>query len=174
MDIEDTFREISRIKQIPLETKEQRENFINNLSETSNFFLWCVYSGVTITKPEELIHLENNLSENYSLVAPQFIKMDYFGHQILDSISEDAYSWSFNEKLIREALYRGFYPMSVYIDSINILSIRYHKKKCIITPDTFRFPHNIKKLIEKKFSNCTLTFNRAFEKCIDEIKTAYP
>lgn len=170
MTVDEVLSEISKIKELPQDMNE----FWDNISQNDAFFLWCVTAGVEISEPEDLDQLDAKLQKNLKARTPSLAKMDYWGRIIIDNISEDAYCRTFSVPLIREAFYKGFYPMSVSIEGLHFLSIRYHNKKCLITPETFRIPHNIRKLIEKKFGDYTLTFNKAFSQCVEAIRTAYP
>lgn len=170
MTVEEVLYRISQIKELPQDMNE----YWDNISQNDAIFLWCVTQGVELFSPEDLEDLEENLQQNVQTQTPSLLKMEYWGQCILDNISEDAYCKTFDIQLIRDAFFKGLYPMSVTIDGLQILSIRHHNRKCLITPETFRIPHNIRNLIEKKFRDYTLTFNKAFSECVDAIKTAYP
>jgi len=170
MTVEEILIGISKIKEMP----ENLNDFWDNISQNDAYFIWCATKGVELHSPEDLNGLDSKLQINLALQTPHLSEMEYWGQVILDSISEDAFSKTFDNQLIRDAFFRGFYPMSISICGLQILAVRYHNKKCLITPETFRIPHNIRKLTEKKFSDYTLTFNKAFLQCVDAIKTAYP
>ena len=173
MTYEEIFDAISKKIGIPLDTDEKITDYNCSFSRASMFYCLCVSNGVEISSPEELENLETRLSENYKRVEKDLFELPHWGAEALNNISEDAYCRTFDEDIIREAVYRGFYPMSVQIDVLKILSIRYHNRKCLVTPESFRCPRNIKKLIEKKFGQYTLTFNRAFSECVNAIKITY-
>lgn len=169
MKVEEILIQISKLRKLP----EDLNLFWDSLSQNDAFFLWCATTGLEITSTDDLENLDEKLQKNMETASPSLLKLGYWGQCILDSISEDAFCKNFNEEIIREALFKGFYPMSVKVDVLNILSLRFHNKKCLITPDTFRIPHNVKNLITKKFQDYTLTFNHDFQECIKAIHEAY-
>ncbi len=56
---------------------------------------------------------------------------------------------------------------------VQFLTIRYHSKKLIIFFNNFRIPKKIPSLIKNRFASYTLTFNRNFNLCMEELKNAY-
>lgn len=155
-------------------TTAQAENYLNSLPNPEAFNMVCAVCGIELSRPEDLVFLDALLQINAEGRKSLLSNQEVYGPYIWRTISEDAFCLTFDEKLVREALYRGFYTMSVQIQGFNLLSVRYHTKKCIIFPQTFRIPHNIKKLIEDRFSEYRLTFNKDYSRCVKELCNTYP
>ncbi len=170
MNWERLISEIKKHKTLP----ENIDEYFNSFSNADAFGFLCVTRGLEISSPADLFMLDKKLEMRLEMVKPELEEIEFFADYVISTISEDAFSLKFDEDLIRAALFLGFYPMSMKIDVLNVLSIRFHNKKCLITPETFRIPHNVRKLIEKKFGNYKLTFNRAFRECLDSINECYP
>lgn len=170
MTVEEILLAISQTKTIP----ENMNIYWDSISTEDAFYFHCLSKGVELNSIKDLDNLEEQLDYNLEANMSSLIEMEEWGQYIIDTISENAFSRTFDENLIHKALYLGFYPMSISIDGLNFLSIRHHNNKCIITPESFRIPHNVKKLIEKKFSSYTLTFNKAYDQCVNAIREAYP
>lgn len=56
---------------------------------------------------------------------------------------------------------------------VQLLTIRYHSKKLIIFFNNFRIPKKVPSLIKKRFADYTLTFNKNFSLCMEELKNTY-
>lgn len=164
---------LSRIAQ-KTSLPENLDEYLNSFDRNCVFVTVAAVNGLEIETPEELDHIEELLELNFSRAKENLSYEDFFESAVLDTISQDAFSLDFDEEIIRKAISLGLYPMAGKIDVLNIFSVRHHNKKLIITPESFRVPHNVKSFIEKKFSDYTLTFNKAFTQCIEEIRTAYP
>lgn len=158
--------------------KEELDACINNFSLNDIFYTVSASRSVEITCPEDLNNFDNKLKENLKFESEEaedtLNYSDYFESQILEWIEDYGTSDTFDETVIRKACFLGFYPMSFSICGTDFFSVRYHSSKCIITPETFRIPHNIKNLINKKFSDCTISFNRNFDLCLEQLLKAYP
>lgn len=176
MTFEDIIAEIGKYKDLSRVNGDSKsiEDYMNSLPYNEAFNMLCAVCGVEIVQPEDLVFLDAMLKINAAGRQSMLNFQDPYGPYIMRAISEDAYCRTFDESIVREALYRGFYTMSVQIDGFDLFSVRYHTKKCIIFPRTFRIPHNVRNLIEKKFSDYTLTFNKDYNACVDAICEAYP
>ncbi len=160
----------------PLPPKFDPENldaYFSSYSIEDAFGVVAATNAVELSSPEDLEEFQKKLEENYKTAGTRLSREDYFEKAVLDCIREDGVSMHFDEELIRKALEKGFYPMSFSFDGMNLLSVRYHYIKCIITFDKLRIPHNVKKLIQKKFSDYTITFNKAYDDVVKEILSAY-
>lgn len=116
-------------------------------------------------------------------------------------IKEDAVCPDFYEDVVRKSLSLGYYPMSMEkaIETITerdkyerlystvkrddsgkitflaryFMTIRHHEKKMIIDFDNFRFPKKTRRYVKQTFADYTLTFNRNFDLCAEQIIRHY-
>lgn len=170
MSPEFLLRIISKHKELPPDPADYFDHFT---SYDINAFM-CLVKGVSVSCPDDLEYLEEKQSLNLREVNMDLSWSDPFESFILQEIRQDAFSVNFDESVIRKALEKGFYPMGFQMDDIDFLSIRSHFLKCIITFDRFRVPKNTKKIIEKDFSDCILTFNKAYDQVIEALLSAHP
>lgn len=156
-------------------------------------------NAVKITNLNQLDNLRSLLETNYKENCFLLNNIDPFEYAIKQTVKDDAISDTFNDEIIRKALELGFYPMSMKkritklseIESEkreeiikikkrkqkeffrSILNIRYHSNKLIIPFENLHITKKLKPWLKNKFSNYTLTFNKDFNKCIEEILKAY-
>ncbi len=145
--------------------------------------------SIKISKEKELKKIEKKLEDNYHfcLLRKILSPRNEFDKMLLESIRENILCDNFSNEIICKALEYGFYPMSLSRRCLNfkefekskstikdILMIRHHFKKLIITPQTFKIPSNTKKYIKNNFKDYTLRFNHNFERCLRNITVAYP
>ena len=56
----------------------------------------------------------------------------------------------------------------------NILTVKYHMNKLIVFPEDLHVTKKMAVWLKGKFAGYTMTFNRDFDLCIEEILNAYP
>lgn len=144
---------------------------------------------------EEL--LESNFMENGILLCDE----DPLEQAIKETIQEEAFGTKFDEALTRKALELGIYPMATIKRITNfkeamdcgassqavaeaiegkrelyadIPTFKHHSKKLIIPFDKLHITKKLRGWLKGKFSGYTLTFNRNFDLCIEELLKAYP
>lgn len=151
--------------------------FINTLDEDSIYYLQALKFAHEITCPEDVKDLTsvevilNTQVEN----AKKVLDINNFAeYNLLSFLNEHIISLDFDIETIRKYFANGLYPMSGDINGTNILFVRHHDIKLIIKPEDFRVPHNIQKLINKKFQDYTITFNKDFEGCLKTLQEVYP
>ena len=170
MTLEEIFELLSKTKPLPNDIN----SFLNDFTQGDVYSFLCAEFGYEVKTSEDLKTISEKLDSAYQKALENLSKENYIESAVLNTIKEDAFSKSFDEKIIREAIRLGFYPMSTEIKYASLLSVRYHNIKCIITFENFRIPKNTKKYIQDKFSNCTLTFNKAYDLVIENLLKAYP
>lgn len=95
------------------------------------------------------------------------IELAYKLREALDV--ENCFSAIFNAKIIDEACYKGFFPMSTVIDNKWSLVLKMHKERCLIDFKMFKVKNKVKKAAKKY----KLTFNKNFNKCVEMINERY-
>ncbi|MBQ0038859.1 MAG: hypothetical protein KBS64_00335 [Treponema sp.] len=168
--------------------------------DINDIFAMMFYdNAVNISRPEELDSLRNSLEENFTSNCFLFGNEDPLEVAVKETVFDEAVCDSFDETIIRKALELGYYPMSQrkrvtklselkYTDFKNakmmdlfgeeifrdFLTIKYHSNKLIIPFEKLHITKKLKGWLEGKFSGYTLTFNKAYNQCIEELLKAYP
>ncbi len=153
-----------------------------------------------IQNAQDIDNLEENLDENFQ--DPYFFLNtdDFLEESILEHIIENGICDQWDSEVIKRALKYGYYPMSMnkritgrqefkYLDPAsiridengkplpkyrNILSVRHHFEKLIITPEKMHITKKLNGWIKNRFSDYTLTFNKDFDQVIEKLLEAYP
>ena len=106
----------------------------------------------------------------YSPLLKSFDDIEKIPELLEDNeVSDYCFYFDFHPEFVAECCKYGYFPMAFEIFNIPLLSIKHHKYKCIITFDELHIPSNVKKLVKNKFRNLRITFNRAFDLCIENI-----
>ena len=116
-------------------------------------------------------------------------------------IKEDAVCPDFYEDVVRKSLSLGYYPMSMekiyetpteqkkyekLLSSVErdkegrvclifryFMTIRHHDKKMIVDFKRFKYPKKTRRYVRQTFADYTLTFNRNFDLCAEQIIKHY-
>lgn len=155
--------------------------------------------SVLIESEDQLENLRQLLDENYGERGIFFNENSGLEQAIQETISEEAIGNVFDTNLTRKAFELGYYPMSMEkrilnkneVDAIcnptiiaklisgkplyrTVPVYKYHSKKLIIPFDRLHITKKLKGWLNGKFSDYTMTFNRNFDLCIEELLKAYP
>lgn len=169
--------------------------------DIDDIFTMMVYdNAVKITTPEQLYNLRELLEVNFMENCFLYNKADPLEYAVKDTVNDEAVNDDFDENIIRKALELGFYPMSMKkrITKIselkeedykevkskgkkrgreffrNFMTIKYHSNKLLIPFDRLHTTKKLKGWLNGKFSDYTMTFNKAYDQCIEELLRAYP
>ena len=141
--------------------------------------------------------LDTNFAENGLLLSDD----DPLEQAVKETIQDEAFGTKFDEGLTRKALELGIYPMATIKRITNfkeamecgitpeamaeaiggtrmlyadIPTFKHHSKKLIIPFDRLHITKKLKGWLKGKFADYTITFNRNFDLCIEELLKAYP
>ncbi len=170
MTLEDVLAFIGSKKSIPEDTKA----YLTSLDLPDTWAIVVAIIGVELHGVDSLKTLRSDLEFVYEDVKKDLDPENYFDKAVGDTVQEDAVSFVFDNELIRESMKCGFYPMSITVDGCNLLTVRYHLSKCVITFDKLHIPHNTARYIRNNFADYVLTFNRDYTGCIKAVLEAYP
>jgi len=159
------------------------------------FYLCVDAMSVRIRTLADLDSLEVNLVTNQLFVGFSALEGaendDGLMGTVFQAVREDAICDFFDEAIIRKAMGMGFFPMSLNKICMSIqeyqafgqedmglsrdmLVIRHHFHKMIITPESLHIPKNTGKYIRKRFADYTVRFNCDFEQTVSNLLEAYP
>ncbi len=166
----------------------------------NDFIYHFIYTNsARISIPEQLDSLGKILDDN--LVANGFFldPEDGLDSAILEQLGEEALCEEFNPAIIRRSLELGLYPMSmeksisslreINLDNLSeeqllslrgknikrsLLAVKYHSKKLIVQFDSLHISKKLKGWLKGKFSGYTMTFNKNYSMCVQELLNAYP
>lgn len=171
------------------------------LSDIQEIFELLAYNfSFKIHSADDLEIFEEKLDKNFAKPSFLFDENDYLEEAILNEIVENGICDTWDTEIIERALRYGYYPMSLRkritgfdefrfvipeekilkgeVESIpkyrNVLSVRHHFEKLIITPETMHITKKLNGWINSKFKDYTLTFNRDFDQVIAKLLEAYP
>lgn len=166
----------------------------------NDFIYHFIYTNsARISSPDQLDSLgtilDDNLVTNGFFLDPE----DSLDSAILEQLSEEALCEEFNPAIVRRSLELGFYPMSMAkaITSLqeidiknlsedqflslhgknirrNLLAVKYHSKKLIVQFDSLHISKKLKGWLKGKFADYTITFNRNYSLCVQELLNSYP
>ena len=169
--------------------------------DIDDIFTMMVYdNALEITEPEQIDDLRNLLEDNFIANCYLLNESDPLEYAVKDTLYDEAVNEDFDEKIIRRALELGYYPMSMKkrVTRIaelkekdfehlrdkgknkqqeffrNFMTIKYHSKKLLVTFDRLHTSKKIKSWINGKFADYSITFNKAYDQCIEELLKAYP
>ena len=141
--------------------------------------------------------LDTNFAENGLFLSDD----DPLEQAVKETIQDEAFGTKFDEGLTRKALELGIYPMATIKRITNfkeamecgitpeamaeaiggtrmlyadIPTFKHHSKKLIIPFDRLHITKKLKGWLKGKFADYTITFNRNFDLCIEELLKAYP
>ncbi|MCQ2579708.1 MAG: leucyl/phenylalanyl-tRNA--protein transferase family protein [Treponemataceae bacterium] len=169
--------------------------------DIDDIFAMMIYDNAAkITHPEQLDDLRNILEDNFMENCYLFNEADPLEYAVKNTVYDEAVSDDFDESIIRRALELGYYPMSMKkrVTKIaelkendfenlrnkgkkkeqkffrNFMTIKYHANKLIIPFDKLHVSKKLKAWLNGKFADYTLTFNKAYDQCMEELLKAYP
>lgn len=169
--------------------------------EIDDIFTMMVYDNAAkIIQPEQLDNLRNILEDNFMENCYLFNETDPLEYAVKETVYDEAVNDDFDENIIRKALELGYYPLSMrkrvtkiaelkendfeYLKDNgkgkkqeffrNFMTIKYHTNKLIITFDNLHISKKLKSWLKGKFADYTITFNKAFDQCMEELLKAYP
>lgn len=153
---------------------DKLEEFFNSLDiQDQASFLVLMY-GYEIEDSESFEDFDSKLQERYQFLKNCVLDPEYgLDEYVLEVLEESGICPCFDENVIRESLYRGFYTMALPLFGKSFLYVKYHKNKLIIKPKDFHIPKNFNRL-QRRFENYTMTFNKDFDKTIDTLIKVYP
>ena len=168
--------------------------------DIQDIYTQMVYDNAAkISSACELEKLDQMLETNFVRNCWLFNDSDGLECSVKETVFEEAVCETFDEETIRKALELGFYPMSLKkrvtrlselpetelnsrtLDQLmgleiyrNILTVKYHMNKLIVFPEDLHVTKKMAVWLKGKFAGYTMTFNRDFDLCIEEILNAYP
>lgn len=173
------------------------ETYYNALEDLASSML-CSFS-VPLKDEKSVENLGKNLEENFENAKKVLNEDDPLFDYVLEQVHDYGVSKVFDEKIIRKSLEKGFYPMAkdskqipfdvvhdmfseiVDFEKINlqpipneILIVRYHDKKLLITLDKLHITKKLNGWLKGKFADYTISFNKNFDLCLEKLIEAYP
>ncbi|WP_407398240.1 hypothetical protein [Treponema sp.] len=163
------------------------------------YFQMTYDNSVHINSPEQLDNLRELLESNFYENGFFFNDDDMLESAVKNTIEEEAIGTIGDNETIRKALFLGYYPMSsrkratklkelmelgfsdeelpdlagkeIYMP---LLTIKYHLNKLIVFFGNFHISKKLKGWLKGKFADYTITFNKTYDLCVDELLKAYP
>lgn len=169
--------------------------------DIDDIFAMMFYDNAAkITHPGQLDNFREILEDNFMENCYLFNEEDPLEYAVKETVYDEAVTSDFDEKIIRRALELGYYPMSMKkrVTKIaeltekdfehikdkgkgkkeeffrNFLTIKYHTNKLIIPFEKLHTSKKLNSWLKGKFADYTLTFNKAYGQCIEELLKAYP
>lgn len=114
----------------------------------------------------KLIHL---IQDNLIMVDLK-TSLPWIQEQLQLRREEFCHSFTFSDSLLNHYCYNGFLPMSMCIGGIDVLSLKLHEKRVLLSPGDIKIKQNIL----NKFSECSITIDHDFTACVSAINNKYP
>lgn len=169
-----TIERISSYFDITPPSYDKLEEFFCSLDIQDQASLLVLMNGFEIENSESFEDFDSKLKIVHDFLKKFVLDADYrLDEYVLEVLEESGVYPCFNEEIIRESLYRGFYTMGLPLFGKSFLFVKYHLNKLIIKPKDFHIPKNFNRL-QKRFIHYTMTFNIDFDKTIDTLVKVYP
>ena len=168
--------------------------------DIDDIFTMMIYdNALKIKEAGQLDNFRELLEDNFMYNCFLFNEKKPLEYGVKDTVFDEAVSDDFDEGIIRKALELGYYPMSmkkrithIYelkekdfadISSAgkkedaeyfrNFMTIKYHSKKLIVPFEKLHVSKKLKGWLTGKFKDYTLTFNKAYDQCIEKLLDSY-
>lgn len=107
----------------------------------------------------------------HDLISVQFpvvdldTDLDWVQKELEERGEEFCLSFHFSQKMLNRYCYGGFLPMGMSFFGKDLLALKLHKKRVLVPPGDVKIKNNIL----SKFTDCQISFDTAFDQCIQAI-----